>query len=243
MRMTFFSSTLSHPSLIIPLCSLILMLLVPGFPPIVSVNPSKSKYMFFSLKHQSYFDSIPPSLLSKILFDRVYSFKYLGLILSCNLSWSSVWSRELSILLDSYIVSSTLSPLQKLSSPSTPPWFALSSSTGLPSGTLLQPLSHPPLNQFSTSPSKRFRNPGLLRMLISSLPSSYIPCVSSQNFSLSSSLITDSSTQFSLQLCTLLLNLCLSDTSVLMTLLFVFVVTLPTFTLSSPLQELPSNFS
>ena len=166
MRMTFFSSTLSHPSLIIPLCSLILMLLVPGFPPIVSVNPSISKYMFFSLKHQSYFDSIPPLLLSKIPFDRVYSFKYLGLILSCNLSWSSVWSRELSILLDSYIVSSTLSPLQKLSSPSTPPWFALSSSTGLPSGTLLQPLSHPPLNQFSTSPSKRFRNPGLLRMLI-----------------------------------------------------------------------------
>ena len=55
----------------------------------LSVNPSKSKYMFFSLKHQSYFDSIPPLLLSKIPFDRVYSFKYLGLILSCNLSWSS----------------------------------------------------------------------------------------------------------------------------------------------------------
>ena len=46
--------------------------------------------MFFSLKHQSYFDSIPLALLlSNIPFDRVYSFKYLGLILSCNLSWSS----------------------------------------------------------------------------------------------------------------------------------------------------------
>ena len=56
----------------------------------LSVNPSKSKYMFFSLKHQSYFDSIPLALLlSNILFDRVSSFKYLGLILSCNLSWSS----------------------------------------------------------------------------------------------------------------------------------------------------------
>ena len=92
MRMTFFSSTLSHPSLssiygLIIFCSLILMLLVPGFPLII---PSKSKYMFVSLKHQSYFDSIPPALLlSNIPFDRVYSFKYLGLILSCNLSWSS----------------------------------------------------------------------------------------------------------------------------------------------------------
>ena len=44
----------------------------------LSVNPSKLKYTFFSLKHQSYFDSIPLALLlSNIPFDRVYSFKYL----------------------------------------------------------------------------------------------------------------------------------------------------------------------
>ena len=54
----------------------------------LSVNPSKSKYMFFSLKHQQSFDSLPSLLLSNIPFERVYSFKYLGLILSCNLSWS-----------------------------------------------------------------------------------------------------------------------------------------------------------
>ena len=55
----------------------------------LSVNPSKSKYMFFSLRRQSSFDSLPPLLLSTVPFARVYSFKYLGLILSCNLSWSS----------------------------------------------------------------------------------------------------------------------------------------------------------
>ena len=54
----------------------------------LSVNPSKSKYMFFSLKSQSLFDSLPPLLLSCTSFERVYYFKYLGLILSCNLSWS-----------------------------------------------------------------------------------------------------------------------------------------------------------
>ena len=55
----------------------------------LSVNPFKSKYMFFSLRRQSSFDSLPPLLLSTVPFVRVYSFKYLGLILSCNLSWSS----------------------------------------------------------------------------------------------------------------------------------------------------------
>ena len=38
----------------------------------LSVNPSKSKYMLFSLKHQSYFDSIPFLLLSNTLFDSVF---------------------------------------------------------------------------------------------------------------------------------------------------------------------------
>ena len=54
----------------------------------LSVNPSKSKYMF-SLRRQSSFDSLPHLLLSTVPFVRVYSFKYLGIILSCNLSWSS----------------------------------------------------------------------------------------------------------------------------------------------------------
>uniref|UniRef100_A0A1X7T181 Reverse transcriptase domain-containing protein n=1 Tax=Amphimedon queenslandica TaxID=400682 RepID=A0A1X7T181_AMPQE len=52
----------------------------------LSVNPSKSKYMFFSLKRQQSFDSLSSLLLSNVPFERVYSFKYLGLILSCNLS-------------------------------------------------------------------------------------------------------------------------------------------------------------
>lgn len=55
----------------------------------LSVNLSKSKYMYFSFRHQSFFNSIPSLLLNTLPIERVYSFKYLGLLFTCNLSWSN----------------------------------------------------------------------------------------------------------------------------------------------------------
>ena len=45
--------------------------------------------MFFSLKPQPSFDLFPSLYISNCLLERVYSYKYLGLILTCSLSWSS----------------------------------------------------------------------------------------------------------------------------------------------------------
>ena len=56
---------------------------------LLTVNSSKSKYMFFSLKPQHSFDLFPSLYISNCLLERVYSYKYLGLILTCSLSWSS----------------------------------------------------------------------------------------------------------------------------------------------------------
>ena len=128
--------------------------------------------MFFSLKHQSSFDSLPPLLLSTVPFDRVYSFKYLELILSCNLSWSShnnsVIKRAKRLVSLIYCQFYSL-PLPRLFCPSILPLFALFLSMGLPSGTLPQSLFHLQLNPFSTLPLKWFGNLGLPHMLTSSL--------------------------------------------------------------------------
>ena len=53
------------------------------------INLKKTKYMFFSLRPQTYFNSLPPIVISDTIIDRVFSFKYLGLIFTPNLSWSS----------------------------------------------------------------------------------------------------------------------------------------------------------
>ena len=45
--------------------------------------------MIFSFRPQAYFDSFPPVMISDITLERVYSFKYLGLLFKPNLSWSS----------------------------------------------------------------------------------------------------------------------------------------------------------
>ena len=54
----------------------------------LSFNPSKSKYMFLSLKPQANFDSCPELFLSSSKLQCVFSYKYLGLTFTCNLSWS-----------------------------------------------------------------------------------------------------------------------------------------------------------
>ena len=55
----------------------------------LNINLQKSKFMIFSLRPQSFFDSLPPVQIINIPLDRVYSYKYLGLTFQPNLSWSS----------------------------------------------------------------------------------------------------------------------------------------------------------
>ena len=54
----------------------------------LSLNTSKSKYMIFSLSRHSVFDSLPLLYLNQSPIDRVFSYKYLGLIFTPTLSWS-----------------------------------------------------------------------------------------------------------------------------------------------------------
>ena len=54
----------------------------------LQINSSKSKYIFFSHKSFSYFDSFPNLTISRSPIERVSSFCYLGIILSSSLSWS-----------------------------------------------------------------------------------------------------------------------------------------------------------
>ena len=51
---------------------------------LLSVNPAKSKYMIFALKSQQCFDHLPPLQLNNLSIDRVLTFLYLGILLSCN---------------------------------------------------------------------------------------------------------------------------------------------------------------
>ena len=55
----------------------------------LTVNSSKTKYMFISFKPSSYFSSFPPLFFNGSPLDRVNSFKYLGLVITSNLSWSA----------------------------------------------------------------------------------------------------------------------------------------------------------
>ena len=52
----------------------------------------KSKYMIFSLNSQQCFDHLPPLQLNNLSIDRVFTFCYLGILLSCNMSWASHFS-------------------------------------------------------------------------------------------------------------------------------------------------------
>ena len=54
----------------------------------LQINSSKSKYIFFSHKPFSYFDSFSKLTISQSPIERVSSFRYLGIILSSSLSWS-----------------------------------------------------------------------------------------------------------------------------------------------------------
>ena len=56
---------------------------------LLSVNPVKSKYMIFALKSQQCFDYLPPLQLNNLSIARVFTFWYLGILLSCNMSWAS----------------------------------------------------------------------------------------------------------------------------------------------------------
>ena len=54
----------------------------------LQINTHKSKYILFSHCPQSYFNTFPPVQISNSKIERVFSFKYLGLFLKPNLSWS-----------------------------------------------------------------------------------------------------------------------------------------------------------
>ena len=56
------------------------------------ISSSKSKYILFSHKSFSLFDSFPKLTISKSPIEHVSSFRYLGIILSSSLSWSPLIS-------------------------------------------------------------------------------------------------------------------------------------------------------
>ena len=45
--------------------------------------------MIFALKSQQCFDHLPPLQLNNLSIDRVFTFRYLGILLCCNMSWAS----------------------------------------------------------------------------------------------------------------------------------------------------------
>ena len=54
----------------------------------LTINSLKTKYMIISRKSPTFLASIPPLCLNNSQLDFVTSFKYLGIIISSNLSWS-----------------------------------------------------------------------------------------------------------------------------------------------------------
>ena len=55
----------------------------------LQVNTQKSKYLYFSFQNQAIFNTYPPISISGSPIERVRTFKYLGITLSHNLSWST----------------------------------------------------------------------------------------------------------------------------------------------------------
>ena len=55
---------------------------------LLTLNSSKSKYMFFTLKPSPTLNSYPPLTINNSPLNSVFSFKYLGVLLSPSLSWS-----------------------------------------------------------------------------------------------------------------------------------------------------------
>ena len=52
------------------------------------LNSSKSKYIFFSHKPASHFDSFPPLSISQSPIEHVSSYRYLSILFTSSLSWS-----------------------------------------------------------------------------------------------------------------------------------------------------------
>ena len=48
----------------------------------------QTKYMLISRKSQSFLSSLPPLFLNSSTIEHVYSYKYLGVVVNSNLSWS-----------------------------------------------------------------------------------------------------------------------------------------------------------
>ena len=55
----------------------------------LQINVQKSKDIFFSLRNRAVFDNFPPISVSGSTLERVFSYKYLGITLRYNMSWSS----------------------------------------------------------------------------------------------------------------------------------------------------------
>ena len=83
----FFSR--SHSPLTCPPSNVTLTVSLPGLCHIFNlILPSLSKYIFFSHKSSSHFDSFSPLSISHTPIERVSSFRYFGILLSPSLSWA-----------------------------------------------------------------------------------------------------------------------------------------------------------
>ena len=106
----------------------------------LQINSSKSKYIFFSHKSFSYFDSFSKLTISQSPIEHVSSFRYLGIILSSSLSGllTSLLSATNHVKsLASYSDTFLLTLLLQLSLDSTSPLFAQFWNTAVSSGILL----------------------------------------------------------------------------------------------------------
>ena len=54
----------------------------------LTINPNKTKLMIITRKPARFSSSLPPLLISGHAIERVYSYKYLGILITSNLSWT-----------------------------------------------------------------------------------------------------------------------------------------------------------